>query len=163
MTLKDKFTSKMSKPNENGCIEWTGALRGGYGALTICDKNSKYKYNKVFYAHRISYELFIGEINDGLFVCHTCDNRLCVNPNHLFLGTRKDNADDMMRKGRSNMKHGENHFGSKLKASDIKDIFNLSKNTPQRTIAKLFNVSQGAVAHILHKRTWIKESLGLER
>lgn len=154
LNLKDRFLSKICTPNENGCKEWTGAIRAGYGALTICDRNSKYQYNKVFYAHRISYELFISEIPEGLCVCHKCDNKKCVNPDHLFLGTHKDNISDMMKKGRGNIKNGEKHFNSKLKESDIKNIFNLSKKLSQRKIAKIFNVCQGTIYDVLKNKTW---------
>lgn len=85
------FYSKVKEVN--GCWEWQGAVSGpGYGQTRF--------FGKSFAAHRVSYEIAYGAIKKGLFVCHKCDNRKCVNPNHFFLGTAKDNTLDMLSKGR---------------------------------------------------------------
>lgn len=89
--LKERLYSRVNK-TENGCWEFVGALRSGYGAI-------KFK-NKIMGTHRVSYELSYGDIPEGFLVCHKCDNRKCINPDHLFLGTHKDNMQDCLVKGR---------------------------------------------------------------
>jgi hypothetical protein len=88
-----KFNGFINKTD--GCWEWQGSLnRLGYGRFTNFDGR------RDWLAHRLSYRLFIGEFDEELRVCHSCDNPRCVNPNHLFLGTAKDNTQDSIRKGR---------------------------------------------------------------
>ena len=92
-TLFDrKFKGKYIKRRKSGCWEWTGTIsKNGYGVVSW--------RGKVFGAHRMSYELHNGKIGSSdIFVCHSCDNRLCINPDHLWLGTNHDNMVDMMKK-----------------------------------------------------------------
>lgn len=87
----ERFWKYVKKTNT--CWNWTGGfLQSGYGIFTI--------NNKIVRAHRFSYELHKNKIPVNLNVCHSCDNPKCVNPSHLWLGTHKENMDDMMRKGR---------------------------------------------------------------
>ncbi len=97
-TPQQRFYSQIEKNNENGCWEWTGFILNhpyyGYGSIRV--------EKKIVRAHRFSYELHKGKIPNGLHVCHSCDNRRCVNPDHLWIGTHQDNMRDMMAKGRHN-------------------------------------------------------------
>lgn len=100
----------------DSCWLWKAGLRGktGYGAFKL--------NGKVVDAHRVSYQINIGEIPEGMYVCHSCDNRLCVNPNHLFLGSAKENWKDGLDKGRIKLLGGIDT--NKLKKHPSKGAYN---------------------------------------
>lgn len=107
----ERFFSKVNKTER--CWEWTAALRNGYGAFKI--------NKKIYSAHRVSWELANGKIPANLFVCHKCDNPKCVNPDHLFLGTRSDNMKDAFKKGRLNLEYARD-MQRLLKASKLQTV-----------------------------------------
>ena len=107
----ERFWNKVNKLGFNDCWNWIGGSRGmGYGAFKI--------NNKVIDSHRMSWILKNGEIEKGLYVLHTCDNRKCINPNHLFLGTHSDNMKDCANKKRL---YSQSNVGKK-KLSEIKKL-----------------------------------------
>jgi len=101
-TIEERFLSKIKKTKN--CWFWLGSLRKGkmkYGRFAV-------SHRKNVIAHRFSYELYKGKIPDGLLVLHSCDNPSCVKPGHLFIGTQKDNMQDMVKKGRG--KNGSGYY-----------------------------------------------------
>jgi len=142
---------------ETGCIEWTGTLhRDGYGKMTVRIAGRDATIN----AHRLSYMVNVGEIPDGLMVCHTCDNRKCINPEHLFCGTAKDNAQDMIAKdrhwkGQRIAPKGEASPRSKLTAEAVNEIRDFPRCRGMlEHLAKKFGVTPTAIRHVLIGRTW---------
>ena len=133
----ERFLGKVN-PKSSGCHEWTAAIGvGGYGMFKL-DR-------KMQYAHRVAWELANGPIPDGMFVLHRCDNRICVNPEHLFLGTKSDNSVDMIAKGRNGIKTQRN----KLTDAERVMVENLKySGMSQVKVGKMFGVSQGAIGYI---------------
>lgn len=136
----------------NDCWEYQGCIQSnGYSRL---------RFNgKTVYGHRLSYEIFRGQIKKGLFICHSCDNRKCINPSHLFLGTQLDNMRDAVAKGRqakgeklSKLKRGELTHLSKLNKEQVIEILNSSKSP--KILAKEYMVSIDNIRRILKRDTW---------
>lgn len=137
---------RIKKIAKTGCWEWQGSWStNGYGRLRVG--------GKIRTCHRLAWEVSHGEIPAGLFVCHTCDNRKCINPAHLFLGTSADNNADRDRKGRSNPPKGERHPHSKLSEAQVRIIRERIKaGEPLKLLAYQYAVSRTAIAHI--KKGW---------
>ncbi len=113
----------------------------------------RFKPTRYVVAHRISYELNCGEIPAGMVVCHKCDNPPCVRPDHLFLGTRQDNIEDMRRKGRA--ARGTKHFRAKLDPDKVRDIRRRHKDGEAvKLIAKSLGVRPGTVYAVIDGKTW---------
>lgn len=133
-----------------GCWEAQGYLIQGYGRFSFQKRNTR--------SHRASWELFRGPIPGGMQVCHTCDNRACCNPDHLFLGTAADNLADMHKKGRwvsKNPSRGTASTQAVLTEEVVKAIRCLSQNGfSQKAIARITNVLTVTVSHVIHRRTW---------
>ena len=123
------------------CWNWIGPKhRQGYG------------YHKQMMAHRYSYKYYKDDFNPTMCVCHKCDNPSCVNPDHLFLGTHKDNMQDMVKKNRCNKPIGDKHHNSKVNPDIVRHI--RKKEMQQRAYAKLYGLCQRTVAEIQKKLTW---------
>lgn len=146
------FWSKVDKRGDDECWNWMGSKdTKGYGKFHSRE-NGKNIYPG---AHRVAYTLTCGKIPSGMFICHHCDNPLCCNPNHLFLGTRKDNIDDMMRKGRGKWMKGEENPNSKLTEKDVDNIFKFRKlGESTIEISWRFGVSQATISAILSGKAY---------
>lgn len=125
---------------QDSCWIWIGLKnKHGYGKLY-------FKKNTAARSHRVSYELFKGPIEEGLFVCHTCDIPACVNPDHLWLGTHQENMLDMIDKGRQS---------SKLTPTQVFEIRKLKENGYSLAkIRELFNINSATLSNILARRIW---------
>lgn len=149
MSLVDRFKSKV-EVNASGCWIWTACRRKtGYGAFGFKGRTE--------YAHRAAYQIFIGPIPQGMDVCHKCDIRECANPDHLFLGTRKDNMRDASNKGRiklprASYRSDETHQPAKLTNSDVIAI--RSSGDGSNSLARRFGVSRYAIWAARTRRTF---------
>lgn len=134
---------------ENGCWNWTGdTATNGYGRITLNNGDDAVS------VHRYSFEKFSGvEIPDDLFVLHSCNNKRCVNPAHLRVGTHKDNMRDMAN---SNILKGENNPKALLNPNQVREIRQLIKErmVTYQKISERYGVSRQAIKDIASGRTW---------
>lgn len=145
-----RFWSGVLRGLPEDCWVWTKSVDNrGYGKLS----SRRGKGGSPERAHRVSWELHFGTIPQDKEVCHRCDNPRCVNPNHLFLGTHRDNMDDAVAKHR--MAHGSNHCCAKLSEQDVVEIRALRHDgVAQRTIARMFGVTHSAIEKIDNGQNW---------
>jgi hypothetical protein len=147
-SAEERYLSRVDRSGMDECWLWLGAKSAsGYGTISIKDRTVT--------AHRFGYRLHFGSIPDGLLVCHSCDNRLCQNPNHWFLGTYLDNRRDADRKGRS--ARGETHGISRLTSTQVENIRRdyASGGVSQMTLAVRYGVSERTVGRVIHRKTWV--------
>jgi hypothetical protein len=145
MTLHPRIAPYV-RVTDSGCMEWTRTIStSGYGKLSLD--------SRIQHAHRAQYEFTHGPIPAGLFVCHRCDNKPCVNPDHLFLGTPHENALDMAAKGRST--RGERNPQARLTSDQVRDIRALAASGKTTTeLAEMFTVCKSSVRKIVAGTTW---------
>lgn len=155
---KERVQQRMQKHikvnEDSGCWEWFGSKRTGYGRMIVGSRRDGTR--RTMSAHRVSYELANGEIPGGMEICHKCDNPCCVNPDHLFAGTRQDNVDDRERKGRNVILYGEDRPNAKLTREIVlaarKD--RALRGTPFRTLANRYGVTKKTMQQAIKGETW---------
>lgn len=144
--IKDRFKTKVVADTHTGCWNWAAYRTPvGYGKFHVG--------GKALFAHRVSYELFVGPVPAGLCVCHRCDNRACVNPEHLFTGPQSANVADMIAKGRQAASRGESNGRAKLAPETIAEILR-AEGFSQQELADAYGVSRSHISNIRSGRRW---------
>ena len=143
-----RFNDKWKENGKTGCWEWVAALSGkGYGQIKIP------RTRRQIQSHRLSFLIHRGDIPRGRCVLHRCDNRVCVNPEHLFLGSKLDNARDMVSKNRHCF--GEKQGASKLTETEVKAaLAMIASGVPQIRVAELLNISPMQISRIKRGERW---------
>jgi hypothetical protein len=134
---------------QGSCLVWRGPTHKGYGHLSYQGRR--------WWSHRLAWTLARGPIPHGLFVCHTCDNRTCVDPLHMFLGTLQDNTRDHVAKGRAHLngRHGEGNSQHKLTAEQVREIRQRAMSgESHRALALAFGLVHQQVTRIVNRQRW---------
>lgn len=147
-----RFWEKVETSSDfSTCWEWQACtIPSGYGQFWV--------HRKAISSHRVAWMLVKGSIPDGMVVCHACDNPRCCNPSHLFLGTNRDNTQDMIRKGRMVIAHhGSESPQAKLNDMAVKRLRKLAKNAPYGFYARearRYGVDPATIRDAVFGRTW---------
>ena len=156
-SVTDRFQRKYTVDEKTGCWLWNGGKDpDGYGRVMYLGKR--------YVAHRLYYQMHTGVDPKGMCVCHKCDTPSCVNPDHLFLGTTKENTEDKVRKGRQ--AKGSRSGKSKLQEADVFLIKRFIEKYPPSSsslemghgvrdfLARWFGVTKFCISQIMQERTW---------
>ncbi len=147
-TIEQRFEDKVDRSGE--CHEWRAYRnRTGYGVFSVrTGVNNQ--------AHRFAYEMENGPIPEGMYVLHSCDNPGCVNPEHLRVGSQKENMDDRRVRGRDADRRGERNGGAKLTDSAVVEIRRLYKEGEmQKDLAERFGVANQLISRIVNRKCWV--------
>jgi hypothetical protein len=146
--VADRFWAKVRKgPSEDSCWEWTAALNQGYGTFYLAPGHT-------YRAHIVSWAAHNNQWPEqGMHICHTCDNRKCVNPAHLFLGTPKDNVQDMISKGRDRLR-GSRHPRAKFTPQQVDEIFKAlwEDGACRFQLSQKYGVTVSAIENVMYGR-----------
>jgi len=146
------FWAKVDRGGSTECWNWTGCkIRDGYGTFRCGDRKQL--------AHRVSWFIAHGEVPAGnhhgtMCVLHHCDNRACVNPDHLFLGSHQDNIRDMVAKGRQSKPKGAANGRAVLTEEAVRRIRNIGKDVNQYVLASEFGVTRQHIGQIINRKRW---------
>lgn len=153
-SIIDRILKKVVKDEKTKCWYFIGSKSiKGYGRINYHGNETILSHRYVYWYYKKSKEVTWEDFNKrGLLVCHSCDNRICNNPDHLWEGTVKDNSDDMINKGRSVHPKGEETYSHKLTERQVLEIFN--KPGKITHIARLFNVGFTTVQYIKLGKSW---------
>ena len=143
-----RFWSRVQKGEPGECWNWIGGRFQRYGRFFV--------YPKDRLAHVVSFCLHSGPVPEGKEICHTCDNGFCVNPNHLFAGTHKENMEDCAKKGRNHVARGLQNHNSKMTPEQVAEMRSLYETGKMGTprLGKMFGISQAAAYNIVTRKVW---------
>ncbi|MFO1080832.1 MAG: HNH endonuclease signature motif containing protein [Reyranellaceae bacterium] len=145
----ERMRALSARDRATSCVEWLGAKsNGGYGSFSLNGRRVG--------AHRAAFEIAYGPIPDGLDVCHRCDNPSCINPDHLFAGTRRENVLDMHAKGRQRHACGDDHPSAKLSWTKVASI--RSDTRTHRAIAADYGVAHTVIGRIKRQEMWKRQA-----
>lgn len=146
-TDEARFWKYVDKAGDDECWVWKGTVKkNGYGQFWLNGKPDR--------AHRVSYRMGHGEIPNGLLIRHTCDNKVCVNPAHLLLGTVKDNSRDAIERGL--YPRWEKQGRAVLTNSQVREILlRIAAGQTQKSLAAEFGVCTSTISFIATRRNWV--------
>lgn len=144
-TVLERFEERFVKKSSFDCWIWQGSIRNKYG---------QFYFQKTMKASRVSWIIYRGDIPEGKYICHHCDNTLCVNPDHLYVGDAKTNMKDKINRQRGNVPYGSRHPNSKLNEEKVKDI--LTSHLKGKDLAKKYNIGEMEISRIKRGLRWRK-------